>query len=77
MRLDQHYTDPRLVELYDIANTRGADTDFCVRLAAELAAHTILDLGGGTGLLTRELAVANGQLIGGDPAAAGGAFARR
>lgn len=27
-RLDQHYVDPRLVDLYDIENPRGADTDF-------------------------------------------------
>lgn len=77
MQLDQHYTDPRLVELYDIENTHGADTDFYVRLAAELAAHTILDLGCGTGLLTRELAVDDRQVIGVDPAAAMLAFARR
>ena len=24
MKLDQHYVDPRLVEMYDIENTRGA-----------------------------------------------------
>ena len=77
MQLDQHYTDPRLVELYDSANTRGADTDFYVRLAAELDAHTILDLGCGTGLLTRELAVDGRQVSGVDPAAAMLAFARR
>ena len=37
MKLDQHYVDPRLVELYDIENVRGADTDFYVRFAADLA----------------------------------------
>lgn len=77
MQLDQHYTDPRLVELYDSANRRGADTDFYVRLAAALDAHTILDLGCGTGLLTRALAIDNRQVIGIDPAAAMLAFARR
>src|SRR5258708_11209345 len=70
MKLDQHYTDPRLVELYDIDNPRGADTDFYVQLAADLAAHRILDLGCGTGLLTRELAVADRQVVGIDPSSA-------
>lgn len=27
-KLDQHYVDPRLVDLYDIENPRDADTDF-------------------------------------------------
>ena len=78
MNLDLHYIDPRLVELYDNANPRGADTDFYLQLAAELDAHTILDLGCGTGLLTRELAsVGDRRVIGIDPAAAMLAVARR
>lgn len=77
MKLDLHYVDPRLVELYDRANPRGADTDFYVQLAADLNAHTILDLGCGTGLLTRELAVGDRQVIGVDPAPAMLAVARR
>jgi SAM-dependent methyltransferase len=77
MQLDQHYVDPRLVELYDIENTRGADTDFYVGLAADLAARTIVDLGCGTGLLTRELALDGRLVIGVDPAPAMLAYARR
>jgi SAM-dependent methyltransferase len=77
IKLDQHYVDPRLVELYDIENTRGADTDFYLRLAADLDARTILDMGCGTGLLTRELAVDGRQVIGVDPAPAMLAVARR
>ena len=63
MKLDQHYVDPRLVELYDIENTRGADTDFYIRLAAKLDAHRIVDLGCGTGLLMRELAIDDRHVI--------------
>jgi SAM-dependent methyltransferase len=77
LQLDQHYVDPRLVELYDIENTRGADTDFYIRLAADLDARTILDLGCGTGLLTRELAVDGRLVVGVDPAPAMLAYARR
>ena len=76
-KLDQHYVDPRLVDLYDIENPRSADTDFYVRLAAELDARWIIDLGCGTSLLTRELAVDGRQVFGVDPAPAMLAVARR
>ena len=77
MKLDLHYVDTRLVELYDRANPRGPDTDFYVRLAADLRAHTIVDLGCGTGLLTRELAIGDRQVIGIDPSPAMLSVARR
>lgn len=77
MDLDLHYVDPRLVELYDIDNPRGADTDFYVALAANLKARRILDLGCGTGLLTCELAIDGRQVIGIDPSSAMLAVARR
>ncbi|HEY1390000.1 MAG TPA: class I SAM-dependent methyltransferase [Ktedonobacterales bacterium] len=78
MKLDGHYVDPRLVELYDHDNPRGADTDFYLRLAASLDARRILDLGCGTGLLTRELAAIEGRVVTGvDPAPAMLAVARR
>jgi SAM-dependent methyltransferase len=78
VKLDLHYVDPRLVELYDHDNPRGADTDFYLALATELGAHRILDLGCGTGVLTRELAAVDGRyVIGVDPASAMLAIARR
>jgi SAM-dependent methyltransferase len=78
VKLDLHYVDTRLVELYDHDNPRGADTDFYLGLATDLDAHRIIDLGCGTGLLTRELAVVDGRyVIGVDPAPAMLAVARR
>ncbi len=77
LKLDKHYVEPRLVDLYDIENPRGADTDFYVQLAAELDARHILDLGCGTGLFTRELAINGRQVVGIDPASAMLAVARR
>ena len=78
MHLDLHYVDPRLVALYDLENQRGEDTDFYLALAAELDAKTIVDLGCGTGLLTRELAeVAGRTVIGIDPASEMLAYAQR
>lgn len=77
MELELHYVDPRLVALYDAANPRGAGTTFCLRLADRLAAQVIVDLGCGTGLLTREFAREGRHVIGVDPAAAMLAVARQ
>jgi SAM-dependent methyltransferase len=66
-KLEVQYTDPRLVALYDLANARGADTDFYVQLAVELNAQRIIDLGCGTGLLTREFATPGREVLGVDP----------
>jgi SAM-dependent methyltransferase len=77
MKLDLHYTDPRLVALYDTDNPRGADTDFYLQLAQEIQAQTIVDLGCGTGLLTRELAIEGRRVMGVEPSASMLAYARQ
>lgn len=75
--LDLHYADPRLVALYDLDNPAGADTRFYLDLAAEVSARQIIDLGCGTGLLTRALARTGVQVVGVDPAPAMLAWARQ
>jgi SAM-dependent methyltransferase len=78
VKLEDQYIDPRLVELYDLENQGRDDTDFYLRLAADLGARRILDLGCGTGVLTRGLASVEGRDVTGvDPAAAMLAVARR
>lgn len=64
------FTDPRLVALYDTVCPFGADTDFYLTLATELAASTIVDIGCGTGRLTCELARRGHRMTGVDPARA-------
>ena len=70
VKLDLHYVDPRLVAMYEDANGRGPDTEFFLGLASQVEAETILDLGCGTGLLTRELASKHRRVVGVDPSAA-------
>jgi SAM-dependent methyltransferase len=53
---DDPYRDPDLVELYDLDNPDGEDHAYYRALADELDARTVVDLGCGTGLLTRSLA---------------------
>ena len=67
MKPDQHYTDPRLVSIYDYCNPRGIDTDFFVELAGDICAKNIVDLGCGTGLLARELYQPGRSIVGVDP----------
>lgn len=61
------YGDPDLVQLYDLDNPPGADHAWYVALADELDARTIVDLGCGTGRLTRALARPGRSVLGVDP----------
>lgn len=66
------FTDPRLVAIYESVNAYEPDAQpgFYAGLAAELEARTIVDLGCGTGLITRQLARQGYRVIGVDPSAA-------
>jgi len=73
------FTDPRLVAIYDTVNAYAADAQprFYSELAAELAVTSIVDIGCGTGLITRDLARQGYQVTGIDPAPAMIEIARR
>ena len=74
---DDPYGDEQLVELYDLDNPDGVDSDYYRALADELKATKIVDFGCGTGLLTRSLATAGREVIGVDPSKTMLSFARR
>lgn len=76
-RPDDPYRDPDLVALYDLDNPGGPDHDWYRALAADLAAVRLVDLGCGTGLLTRSLATPGREVTGIDPSATMLDFARR
>jgi SAM-dependent methyltransferase len=63
------FSDPRLVAIYDTVNAYEPNTQprFYRDLAAELRAHSIIDVGCGTGLITCDLAQQGYHLIGLDP----------
>ncbi|WP_315924761.1 class I SAM-dependent methyltransferase [Mesorhizobium sp. SP-1A] len=64
---DPLYTDPDLVQFYDVENRGGADFDYCVAFARD--AGSVLDLGCGTGQLVAALS-AGRCVVGVDPAEA-------
>jgi SAM-dependent methyltransferase len=75
---EPEFSDPRLVAVYETVNAYGASSQlsFYVALAAEVGAESVIDLGCGTGLITRELARRGHRVTGIDPSAAMLAVAR-
>jgi SAM-dependent methyltransferase len=65
--IDDPYRDADLVALYDLDNPGGEDHAFYRALADRIDARSIIDLGCGTGLLTRSLARPGRTVIGVDP----------
>lgn len=67
---DRLYTDPKLVDFYDIDNDWGNDHEYCADLAEGVA--SVLDLGCGTGRLCADLMHRFPEMdcFGVDPAAA-------
>lgn len=75
--LTDPYGDEQLVELYDGDNEPGDDHAYYRALADSLNTRTIVDLGCGTGLLTRALVVPGRRVIGVDPSPTMLGFARK
>ena len=71
MRVPEFH-EPRLVAVYETINPYGPgeQPDFYAGLAAELGARRIVDLGCGTGLVTRALAGLGYEMIGVEPSPA-------
>lgn len=65
--IDDPYRDTDLVALYDLDNPPGDDHAYYRRLADEIGARVIVDLGCGTGSLTRALAAPGRRVTGVDP----------
>lgn len=77
MAADDPYRDPDLVTLYDLDNPPGDDHAYYRALADEIDARTIVDLGCGTGRLTRSLLRPGRTVVGIDPSRTMLAYARR
>lgn len=68
-KLDAHYVNPKLAQLYDLDSGWSIERDFYVSLAGQ-APKSILDLGCGTGLICNELSKLGHDVTGVDPAEA-------
>jgi len=76
--VSDHYNQPELADLYDDENVWDASAEFYLDLAKRTGAKTLLDLGCGTGTVTRGIAATAGcRAVGVDPAAPMLAVARR
>lgn len=75
--MEDPYRDEQLVHLYDLDNPAGRDHAYYRALADDIDARRIVDLGCGTGLLTRTLMRPGRRVLGVDPSATMLEFARR
>ena len=75
---DAIFEEPRLAEIYDFLDTpERQDLDPYLAMADELGAHSVIDVGCGTGILACRFAMRGKDVIGVDPAAASLDVARR
>jgi SAM-dependent methyltransferase len=77
--MSAEFTDPRLVAVYDTLNSYdpGTQPDFYLGLAEQIGATRVVDVGCGTGLITREFVARGYAVTALDPAPEMIAVARR
>ncbi len=68
--LDNHYINPKLASIYEIDSGWAKDSDFYLSLASKDKKQNILDIGCGTGLISRAYAERNHNVTAIDPSAA-------
>jgi 2-polyprenyl-3-methyl-5-hydroxy-6-metoxy-1,4-benzoquinol methylase len=56
--VDAHFSERRLAEVYDPLDPDRSDLDAYVAMVDEFGAHSVLDIGCGTGTLACPLAIA-------------------
>jgi len=75
---DALFAEPKLAEIYDLLDSPDrADLAPYLAIADEFHAHSVLDLGCGTGTFACRLAARGKEVVGVDPAAASLAVAKR
>jgi SAM-dependent methyltransferase len=67
---DEAFADPQLAPLYDVFDDDRSDLEIYVALVEELGAHSVLDVGCGTGSFAVLLAARGFEVVGVDPASA-------
>jgi len=67
---DRLFDDRRLAEIYDPLDPDRSDLDVYAAMVAELGAHSVLDVGCGTGTFACRLALQGCDVVGVDPAGA-------
>lgn len=76
---DALFAEPKLAEIYDLLDSRPDRPDLVpyLAIADEFGAHSVIDLGCGTGTLACRLAELGFEVVGIDPAAASLSVAQR
>ncbi|MEG3991259.1 methyltransferase domain-containing protein [Microcoleus sp. S28C3] len=64
------YTDPLIVQLYDLLNPFSKDSQFYLELASNPSVSTVLDIGCGTGVIAIEISKKQKKVVGIDPSEA-------